>query len=371
MTSGAAFGGLERQLLHLVAFLGARGGPPPIACIQHDHTIAARLQAAGVAVTLLGAGRARAARRLSAALADARVEIVHAHDRPSTLLAALARPPAAAFVRTVHNRFEPPAGRGARARAAASFMAEQLLVRRYCDAACYPSHDLAGRFYRWHAPLVRRVIPNGVPPRDAVRPARPADLPRDGIVFGAVGRLSREKGLDVALRALASPSAPRDARLVVLGRGKLRPSLEAEGLALGLGDRVQFLGYREDVGAYLAHLDALVLPSRHEGLPFAALEAMAAGCPVVAARVGGVPELVTDGRTGLLFPAEDAPALARQLARLAGSADLRGRLAAAGREHVARHFTRDAMGEGHLALYRAALAARRRARGPRSGAQVP
>ena len=364
MTSGAVFGGLERQILHLVAFLGARGGPAPIACVQHDHTLAARLRAAGVAVTLLGGARARAARRLAAALVDARVALVHAHDRPSTLLGALARPPAAALVRTVHNRFEPPAGRLAHARAAASFAAEQLLIRRCCDAVCYPSHDLAGRLHTWHAPLLRRVIPNGVPARLATQPARPADLPRGELVLGAVGRLSREKGLDVGLRGLADPNTPRDARLVVLGRGGLRAALEAQALALGLGDRVRFLGYREDVGPYLAHLDALVLPSRHEGLPFAALEAMAAGCPVVAARVGGVPELVSDGRTGLLFPGEDAPALALRLARLAGSPELRARLAAAAREHVARHFTRDAMGAAHLALYRDALAARRRVRLP-------
>lgn len=360
VTSGAAFGGLERQILHLVAHLRESDGAAPAVYLQHDHTLASHLRAAGVTPRILGVRRLAGARRLRRALAEDPVDVIHAHDRPATLLAALARPRDAALVRTIHSL---PTRRAVpslnAARWALSSWAERALLETRCDVICFPSADLYARLHLDRARGLRRVIPNGVPAVAPSSPTRPADLPTAGAVVGVIGRLSREKGVDLGLSALAHPDAPPDLHLVVLGRGDLRCALEAEARALGVAERVHMLGFRDDLAPYLAHLDAVLLPSRHEGLPFAALEAMAAGCPVIAARVGGLPELIDDGHTGLLVPPEDPAALARGLSRLLGSPALRERLTAAARAHVTARFTRTAMGEAHRTLYRDAVARRR------------
>lgn len=167
-----------------------------------------------------------------------------------------------------------------------------------------------------------RVIWNGVPEEDAA-PAR--DLPAGPKIL-VLGRLHPEKGHDVALAALARMRTR--ATLVVAGPGDWR---------LPRSDRVLLLGYRPDVPALLAAADVLLLPSRcEEGAPLAVLEAQMAGVPVVATRVGGIPEIVQEGVTALLVPKEDPAAMADALDR-ALALD-RARWKAEGRAH-ARRFT--------------------------------
>jgi glycosyltransferase involved in cell wall biosynthesis len=136
------------------------------------------------------------------------------------------------------------------------------------------------------------------------------------------------------------------------GDGAERAALEAQRAALGLDARVRFLGRVDDVAELLAGADVCVMPSRHEGLGVAALEAMAAGVPVVASRVGGLPEAVVDGATGCLVAPDDASALADALGRLVADRDLRRALGAAGAARVRARFSMDAMAAGTLAVYR-------------------
>jgi glycosyltransferase involved in cell wall biosynthesis len=121
--------------------------------------------------------------------------------------------------------------------------------------------------------------------------------------------------------------------------------------AAALGGVVRFAGFRHDMPACLAAADIVALPSLHEGLGVAALEAMAAGRPVLASRVGGLGEVVVAEETGLLVPPGDADALAAALARLAGDPALRARLGAAGRARVLACYTSERMAEGTLACY--------------------
>jgi glycosyltransferase involved in cell wall biosynthesis len=120
---------------------------------------------------------------------------------------------------------------------------------------------------------------------------------------------------------------------------------------------VRFLGVRDDIGDLLAAADVVVLPSRREGLGNAALEAMGAGRAVVASAVGGLGEAVVDGRTGLLVPAEDAPALAAALERVVRDPDLRNRLAAEGPRRIAEGFLPEQMVSAYERLYQDVLAA--------------
>jgi glycosyltransferase involved in cell wall biosynthesis len=132
----------------------------------------------------------------------------------------------------------------------------------------------------------------------------------DQALIGCVGRLSQAKGQDVLLKALALMPGP-DATLLLVGRGEEAGRLKALAAALGLTDRVLLAGHRRDVPWLLAALDVYVQPSRFEGMPNALLEAMAAGCPIVASAVDGIEELISDGLHGWLVPPEDPLALAR------------------------------------------------------------
>ena len=170
--------------------------------------------------------------------------------------------------------------------------------------------------------------------------------------MGLVGRLVPAKAPDVFLRAvsLAAARVP-GLRGLVVGDGPLRAELEAGARRLGLGDRVVFAGVREDVEELLPGLDALLFSSLREGLSMAMLEAMAAGVPVVATEVGGTPELITHGESGLLVPPGDPGRLADALIGLledpAGADGIRQ----AARRRVEERFSLARMTAAHEALY--------------------
>jgi glycosyltransferase involved in cell wall biosynthesis len=160
-------------------------------------------------------------------------------------------------------------------------------------------------------------------------------LPAGAFVTSIVARLVPIKAHDVFLGAAAALHAERpDAVFLVVGDGEERPALEARAAALGLGDVVRFLGWRADLELIYRASDAVALTSRNEGSPVALIEAMAAGRPVVSTRVGGVPDVVEDGVSGLLVGMDDPAAVAARLSRLAGDPGLRSRLGHAGQASV-------------------------------------
>jgi glycosyltransferase involved in cell wall biosynthesis len=166
-----------------------------------------------------------------------------------------------------------------------------------------------------------------------------------------------QKDVALLLNALAQPGLGTW-RLRIIGDGPERPRLEAQRDALHLGDRVEILGERGDVAEQLCNADAFVLPSRWEGLPYSILEAMAAGLPVVASRVGGVPELVVDGVTGFLVESENVGHMAAALDRLHSSGSAARELGRAGHQRVRQMFSNDGMLTDYDNLFRALLSVR-------------
>jgi glycosyltransferase involved in cell wall biosynthesis len=158
-------------------------------------------------------------------------------------------------------------------------------------------------------------------------------------VLLVVGRLEPQKGHRVLLEALPAVRAEfPSARLVCIGEGTERPALEEQARRLGLDGAVRFAGFRADVDRWLAAADVVVLPSFYEGLPLAAIEALAARRAVVATAVDGTPEVVVEGRTGLTVPPGDAPALTAAIARVLRDPTLARRLGERGREWVEERF---------------------------------
>jgi len=158
-------------------------------------------------------------------------------------------------------------------------------------------------------------------------------------LLGYVGRVAQEKGLSDLLQGVARfRRANERVALVVVGDGPLSQTLQDEATQLGIGDAAHFVGHQERSAAWIKACDALVLPSLTEGLPLTILEAFALGTPVVATRVGGIPELVLDGETGLLIAPHDVDGLCRAVERLQRSAKLARALAAAAERRVLADF---------------------------------
>jgi len=243
-------------------------------------------------------------------------------------------------------------------RSAANRASDRLaraLDRRLVSAYIANSEHAARRLRAWSGPSGPPVfvVRNGI----AVDAAVP--VPADGKdVVLCVGNITRNKGQDVLLEAVRRLQARRPGlQALLVGRDDTKGEFFRRAAARGLGATYVWRGFRHDLRDCFAAARVLALPTRHrEGLPTALLEAMRAGLAVVASRVGGVDEVVEDGRTGLLVPPGDASALADALERLLGEADLRQRLASAGRQHVVAHHGLRAMVGGHAKAFAIALA---------------
>jgi glycosyltransferase involved in cell wall biosynthesis len=170
-------------------------------------------------------------------------------------------------------------------------------------------------------------------------------VPREARIVLAVARLTAQKGIDVAIRALRS--LPADTHLVVLGEGPDREALERLAADLEVASRVHLVGRVPDVGTWLARTTVLAHPARWEGFGLAVLEAMLAGLPVVASNVASLPELVEDGQTGFLVEPDDPDALGAALAR----ALEQPALGIAGRDRARAEFLVSRMGDRTAALY--------------------
>jgi glycosyltransferase involved in cell wall biosynthesis len=172
-----------------------------------------------------------------------------------------------------------------------------------------------------------------------------------GLTVGTLSELHYTKGLDIALKGFAQVLKDTDARFVIIGEGEEKIRLEHLVMTLGISRQVHFAGFVPDAREKLSNFDIFTLTSRTEGLPYVLLEAGAASLPVIASAVGGIPEVIHPGHTGLLFEKENVSAFADTLKRLASDQSLRMHLGANLYNLVTKTFTRHAMLDKTLALY--------------------
>ncbi len=332
-----------------------------------------RVRAAGAEAHEFSRLRHRAPLSNLAAIAQVRrwlrrrpVDLVHTHQTEAGIVGRFAADFAGGprVIHTVHGT--PFTGDRSAAVKAVLLAAERAAARR-CDriavnAAALRDEYLARGIGR---PGDYAVVPSGVE-IERFADARPADdlAGRPGPVAVFAGRLVEGKGLGdllAALEAVAEGAAEEAAAeegaglsLLVAGEGPLGEALAAGARRRGLEGRIRLLGHREDLPRVLAAADLFVLPSWREGTPRVVTEAMAAGLPVVATRVGGVPDQVRDGEEGRLIEPGDHGALAAALAELAADPELRARMGRSARERAGR-WSIEAMAERTDALYRSVL----------------
>ena len=285
--------------------------------------------------------------QMAAALTTAsQIDVLHAHLPRAHLLAGLvARLTERPVLATIHGR-----------QLTTLDLEVHRSVRSHLSVVCRPAYYQA--LGMGVNPSLLSLEPNGVDSAlFAPRPRRSDGLRRElgldaGVpLVGVVGRLSSEKGPHVALRAamLLHGRCPA-ARWVFVGDGELRADLEQTRQRLGLEEVVHFVGVRDDMPALYNELDVLLCSSHSEGMPLALMEAMASGLPVVASRVGGVPELVAHGESGWLTADGDHDDMAGRLAALLDDAAAARRMGAAGRRRATTLFGLDAAVAGVATL---------------------
>lgn len=289
--------------------------------------------------------------RVDAALREFRPDIVHTHRYvlryvlPSVLLRRLPT------VHTVHNIAEREVDRIGQV---LHWMAFRLGVVPVAIAQ-EVRESLRRRYRITNIP----VICNGIPVRAYALPRAIGDrwraahgVPSDVPVIVSVARFSPQKNHDMLLEAFAQgPARFTRAELWLVGDGELRAALEGRVADMGLQGRVRFWGRRRDIPEILAAADVFALASSWEGNPLAVMEAMAAGKPVVATAVGGIPELIQSGSSGILVSSGDVEGFARALVQLVSNSQLRKRLGMTARLVAEERFDVNVMVKEYEALY--------------------
>jgi glycosyltransferase involved in cell wall biosynthesis len=348
-------GGAERMMLQLGDELGRRGHEViPVAPADKNQWLLDQFRARGFEPETFVAGNGadfHCLREMMRILERRRVDVVHTHEfLTSVYIGAAARVLSKPHVITMHGgRYY--AGRRRR-RLALRWSARRS--RALVGVSTTTAAELAEHL--WLPPQRVHVVHNGVRPEVGARMPvrRELGIADDERLVVAIGNLYPVKAHAVLLRALAQLNgdpATHRWRVAIAGRGEQEASLRRLAADAGIADRVHLLGYRADVANVLAAGDVYAMPSLSEGLPLALIEAMFAGKPVVASDVGGIPEVVTNEREGLLVPAGNPAALAAALTRLFLDDGLAERLRTAARRRAEEAFGVERMVDEYEKLY--------------------
>lgn len=345
--NSTAVGGAETVVLRLGIRLQELGWVPDVVTLRGEGALSTQFREAGIPVTDLAVPPRGGVLAMRAAvrrfLRDADPVLIHTHNVSPLVATALALPRRGGprLVHTKHGRARSRSWRGrwltrwaARRPAAIAAVSRDALIRAR-EREGFPADRL-------------HLVYNGI---DTA-----AIVPRSGpwqARLITVARLEPVKSLDVLLRALdIARRGGLDAHLTVVGDGSERGGLERLARELELEHHVTFTGWRDEVTELLRRADLFVMASRSEGLSLTLLEAMAVGLPVVATAVGGNPEVVEAGVTGLLVPHGDAAAMAAAMRDVLATPGRAAALGAAGRERALARFSLDAMADAYTRLYR-------------------
>lgn len=336
LIKGLGRGGAERLVVGC-ARLGQRFRSEVAYLLPWKDALVGELHAAGIPAHCLGR-RPGWVRALCALVRDGRIDLVHVHSPVAAAVARVALPRRVPIVYTEHNvwpRYRSP-----------TRWANALTFAR--NAHVFAVSGEVAASIRYPRPLRGlgmppvEVLHHGVDPKHLERWSNPdgalaeLGIPDGAPVVATVANFKGHKGHRYLLEAasIVRRSLPQ-ARFVLVGAGPTEPSVRERAATLGLDGSVVFAGPRDDALRIAGASDLFVLPSEQEGLPIALLEAMALGRPVVATRVGGIPEVVEDGRQGILVPPRDPAALAEAILALLGDPGRRARMGEEARRRAA------------------------------------
>jgi glycosyltransferase involved in cell wall biosynthesis len=361
--SGDLWAGAEMQLLMIASCLNGQPGVTLNVVLFNEGRLARELRQLGVDVTILDEAVLSAfqlTRRLTRLLRDRKIDLLHMHKYKDGVLGTIAANHAGVphLVRTMHGMAEPMVGWN-RLKSRVYHAVDRWLLRRSADLIIAVSRRMAEELRdSGFRPTMVTCIHNGLDvgqvraarTREEVR--RELGIGSDVLLIGTAGRLSPVKGQAGLLRAAARILETDQARFLIVGEGPLGSQLLSQAQELGIDHACHFVGPRSDVFDFMAAMDIFVLPSLSEGIPMALLEAMTLGTPVVAASVGGIPEVIRHRVNGLLVPAGDDQALADACLELARDPRWAQTLADDAIRTIADGFSHERSGEALIFAYR-------------------
>jgi len=357
-------GGAERLVVHLVEHLSRERFAPVCICLEPPlgTHYEARVRASGAPLYFLGKGAGASGgvlRQLSALFRQYRPAVAHTHiiglNYAYPLMLRYRTP---ARVHTVHSLA--PREVGVRVGAWVRQLAFRYRLGGVVPVAV--ADEVRASIQQLYGYPDPPLIPNGVPtdeyapdPDTRAQWRQAHGIEPYATVLVHVGRFAPPKNHALLIEAFAQVRADAPLYLLLVGGGELENAVREQVAELGLQGRVRFLGVRADVADILRASDVFVLSSRVEGNPMSVMEAMAAGLPVVSTAVGGVPELVREGETGLLVPPNDTGALARALQALVDDPARRRAMGAVARQYAMAHFDIRHTVRGYEQLYESLL----------------
>jgi glycosyltransferase involved in cell wall biosynthesis len=358
ITHDLALGGLQQVIVNICKTINRELFEPQVLCLRATGDYTPEIENLGIKVTLVPQKKKGADYfaflKVAKILREERINVIHTHNTQpfidGTMGGLLAG--VKTMVHTDHARDFPDKRR--------YMFAEWFLshfVRRVVAVSEHTAQNLVK--YEKISPRKITVIPNGI---DGSKYAISIDkdkkrgelgITKKGPIIGVGVRLCEQKGITYLLKAMPDiiKSFP-DCTLIIAGRGPLEPELKAEAKSLGIMDNVRFLGMRLDIPELLQIMDCYVLPSLWEGMPMVLLEAMAAGCPIVATNVGGISSVITPEETGSLVEPEDSKAISNAVMRALKDADLRNRITGNGLASFAEKFDSSVMTRQYETFYR-------------------
>ena len=345
-----AAGGMKNHLLSLLRHCDREMFDPIVACPRYMARDLTSLNFKAIDLPIRGElsplSDLRVVKQLVSILKDEKITILHAHSSKAGLVGRVAARLAGTplVLLTAHNSIfyeEWPFWKKS------LFAFAERLLNRYTDRLIAVSEALRGELIKRERLDQDKVVTiwNGIETElfetqvERCFILRNLDLPLSEQVVGMVARLASQKGVTYFLKAAAMLAMDYKVNFVVIGDGPLRRQLEEEASSLGIKDRVVFTGERHDIPYLLPAFDVFVLSSLTEGLPLTILEALAAGCPVVATRVGGIPEIIQDNVNGLLVEPADPAGLAIAVASLLSDPQKAASMGQAGKALVKEKFT--------------------------------
>ena len=362
LASGDLWAGAEVQLATLLAELARDDRLRLSAIFYNSGILADRVREIGIPVWVFDERKHNSLRLLHETrkiLRQERIDILHTHRYKENILGGVAAKISGVkhLICTVHGMSEPFSG-FRRLKASAYGFLNDLVLRLLMDSVVTVSHDIRRKLSRRLKPAKLVTIHNGIDldrlcaGRDPRQVRDALGIGADDPVIGSVGRLTPVKGYPALLRACRLLRERRpNLRLVLVGDGPERKPLERVADQLGIREQVVFCGFHPQPAEIVAALDVFVLSSLHEGISMSLLEALALGVSVVVTDVGGNPEVVRHGETGLLVPPQDDQALADACGILLDDPELRRQLADKGKSLVQQRFSKEAMAEKVYRLY--------------------
>ena len=360
---GDLWAGAEVQLLALMTYLVRLQGFEWSVILFNEGRLADELRKLPLSLTVISEkhhGPLALASRLAKVFQQFRPDVVHTHKYKDSILGALVarfvRVPH--VVRVVHGMPEP--FRGLRnVKMAGYTIVDSLVTGQLVDKVVAVSSDIEKALLRTYGSNRVACIHNGID-LDAVhvtmqRPEmrRVWHINDKAVLIGTVGRLVPVKGQAVLLEALRIlRQSNHNVTLCIVGDGPLRGDIEAEANRLGLGQSVIFSGHQVQSYDFINMMDIFVLPSLHEGIPMVLLEAFALKRPVIASRVGGIPEVVSHGHSGMLVSPSNAAELASAIRSLIEDPVKAAAYGAAGRSQVECEFSASIMANRTAEMYR-------------------